>query len=89
MQGRLIESRNKFSSVQIEARERYDEGKEYLDRADMLLAQVHAAREDAWDADQGIQDTIKKAAHLIGQIEEHLGQVMGLITSIIFWKPLL
>ena len=75
MQERLINSRNKFTSVQVDGRKLYDEGKTFLDKADMLMAIVHAAREHARESDHKIHQLIGQARHLIDSIETHLGLV--------------
>ena len=61
--------------VQVDGRKLYDEGKEMLDQADMLMANVHAAREEARSSDASIKKLIKMAQHLILQIEEHFNEV--------------
>jgi len=66
---RLINSRNKFTSVQVDGRKLYDEGKTFLDEADELMAKVHAARESARESDHNIHILLQKTQTMITMIE--------------------
>ena len=78
LKDRLQDSKDKYEDEATIAKEKYEAGRYYLDKADKLLASVHAAQQKAKGDFTNIEKLFKKSQHLVEVIKNYFADVSPL-----------